>query len=130
MIQEREISQFQNDILALSVMLLACQTQKRHYSKKKFWVAPLFRNHDEYGFYKATLPYIRLESARFLNYFRMSSTQLEDLLQIVAPKLHKQTFIREPINAEERLCLTLRFVLLNFFNFAQKYENDIQYDYI
>jgi len=77
MIQEREISQFQNDILALSVMLLACQTQKRRYSKKKFWVAPLFRNHDEYGFYKATLPYIRLESARFLNYFRMSSTQLE-----------------------------------------------------
>jgi len=90
---------------------------KEIYSKKKFWVAPLFQNHDEYGFYKATLLHIRLESARFLNYFRMSSTQLEDLLQIVAPKLHKQIFIREP-NAEERLCLTLRFVLLNFFNFT------------
>lgn len=44
----------------------------------------------------------------------MSSTQLEDLVQIVAPKLQKQTFIREPVNTEERLCLTLRFVLLYF----------------
>jgi len=33
-IREREISQFQNDILAVSVMLLTCQTQKRLYSKK------------------------------------------------------------------------------------------------
>jgi len=96
-------------------LLLADQTQKR-YSKKKFWVAPLFQNRNEHGFYKAILPYIRLESARFINYFRMSSTQLEDLLQIVAPKLQKQTFMREPVSAEERLCLTLRFVLLHFLN--------------
>ncbi|KAM0729423.1 Protein ANTAGONIST OF LIKE HETEROCHROMATIN PROTEIN 1 [Formica fusca] len=40
----------------------------------------------------------------------MSSKQLEDLIQIVAPKLQKQTFIREPVNAEERLCLTLRYL--------------------
>ncbi|XP_077280679.1 uncharacterized protein LOC143907665 [Temnothorax americanus] len=40
----------------------------------------------------------------------MSSTQLENLLQIVGPKLQKQTHIREPISAEERLCLTLRYL--------------------
>ncbi|XP_012221308.1 uncharacterized protein [Linepithema humile] len=40
----------------------------------------------------------------------MSSTQLENLLQIVAPKLNKQTFLREPVSAEERLCLTLRYL--------------------
>ncbi|XP_039302905.1 uncharacterized protein LOC105206919 [Solenopsis invicta] len=33
-----------------------------------------------------------------------------ELLQIVAPKLHKQTFLRKPVNAEERLCLTLRYL--------------------
>ncbi|XP_024875884.1 protein ANTAGONIST OF LIKE HETEROCHROMATIN PROTEIN 1-like, partial [Temnothorax curvispinosus] len=40
----------------------------------------------------------------------MSSTQLENLLQIVGPKLQKQTHIREPVSAEERLCLTLRYL--------------------
>ncbi|KYN21132.1 hypothetical protein ALC57_06524 [Trachymyrmex cornetzi] len=91
-------------------MFLKYQTIKRRYSKKKFWVAPLFKNRDKYGFYKATLPYLRLKDARFFNYFRMSSTQLEELLQIVRPKLHKQTFLREPISVEERLCLTLRYL--------------------
>lgn len=46
----------------------------------------------------------------------MSSIQLENLLQIVALKLIKQTFRREPVNAEEHLCLTLKFVLLHFLN--------------
>lgn len=71
---------------------------------------------------------MKLESARFMNYFRMSSTQLENLLQIVAPKLHKQTHIRKPINTEERLCLTLRFVLLHFLNLTQKYESNTLLD--
>ncbi|KYM99009.1 hypothetical protein ALC62_10259 [Cyphomyrmex costatus] len=44
-------------------MFLKCQTIKRCYSKKKFWIAPLFKNRDKYGFYKATLPYLRLEDA-------------------------------------------------------------------
>lgn len=115
MIRESEIK-YNNDIIFVITLLLTNQTQKRHYSKKNFWVAPLFQNRNEHGFYKANLPYIRLESARFINYFRMSSTQLEDLLQIVGLKLQKQTFMRESVSAEERLCLTLRFVLLHFLN--------------
>jgi len=34
MIREREISQFQNDIFAVSMMPLTYQTQKRRYFKK------------------------------------------------------------------------------------------------
>jgi len=47
----------------------------------------------------------------FKNYFKMTATQLKDLLQIVEPSLNKKTtFYRDPISASECLCLTLRYV--------------------
>jgi len=58
---------------------------------------------------------IVLEDSTFRNYFRMTATQLEDLLQIIGPSLSKQTTsFREPISASERLCLTLRYVIINY----------------
>lgn len=39
----------------------------------------------------------------------MSKTQFEDLLTLVAPKIIKQTFIRESISPDQRLLLTLRY---------------------
>ncbi|KYM96994.1 Putative nuclease HARBI1 [Cyphomyrmex costatus] len=40
----------------------------------------------------------------------MTPTQFENLLSLVAPFITKQTVIREPISAAERLCLTIRFL--------------------
>lgn len=59
-----------------------------------------------------TLQFSRsLHESRFRNYFRMTATQFEELLLMVAPQITKKTVIRKPISAEERLSLTLRLLL-------------------
>jgi len=91
------------------------RTQKRKYRKKRYWVAPLLEDRKLHGFYHAIFPNIVLEDSIFRNYFRMTATQLEDLLQIIGPSLSKQTTsFREPISVSERLYLTLRYVVINY----------------
>lgn len=99
-------------VAALAMMNLL--KKKRPYKKKKYWVAPLFKNRSEHGFFFASVPKLLLEDIRFHNYFRMTATQLGELLDIVqpnvGPKLQKQDIIRQSITPPERLALTLRFV--------------------
>lgn len=84
--------------------------KKRRYNTKRYWIHPIFQKRIENGFYHAIFPVISLERSRFRNYFRMNLIQFEELLNLVAPFITKQTVIREPISAAERLCLTLRLV--------------------
>ena len=46
----------------------------------------------------------------FFKQFRMPPTNLEELLQWVAPRIVKSNLKRESISPEERLCVTLRFL--------------------
>ena len=46
----------------------------------------------------------------FFKMFRMSPSQLEDLINWVAPLIIKDSVHREAICPEERLCLTLRYL--------------------
>lgn len=78
--------------------------------RRKCWVTELFKNRKRYGFYHAILPSVRLEDIRFNNYTRMTTTQFEELLFIIGADLKKQYVVREPINEEQRLILTLRYV--------------------
>lgn len=64
-----------------------------------------------HGFYHAIFPVVSLHESRFRNYFRMTAVQFEELLHLVAPLITKQTMIREPISAEERLSMTIRLAL-------------------
>jgi len=84
--------------------------KKKSYKKKKYWVAPLFENRCEHSFFFASVPKLILEDIRFHNYFRMTATQLEELLSMVGLKLQKQDVVRQSITPPERLALTLRFV--------------------
>ena len=47
----------------------------------------------------------------FFKYFRMLPTKLEELLRWVAPKITKSAVKRDPIRPEERLCVTLRYIV-------------------
>ncbi|KAK6482916.1 protein ALP1-like [Huso huso] len=54
---------------------------------------------------------LKLDGARFRHYFRMSTTQSEDLLQIVGPHLYKnRTNYREAISEDQRLAICFRFL--------------------
>lgn len=76
--------------------------------QKNCWVEPIFGNCKENSFYFASVPKLKLEDLRF--HFRMSATQLEELLEIVGAKLQKQNVVWKSIFPLERLALTLRFV--------------------
>lgn len=102
-----EQNEKRKQILAALLINEVCK-QKRSYRRKRFWIHPVFTKRRDHGFYHAIFPVIALEESRFRNYFRMTPTQFEDLLNIVAPFITKQAMVREPISATERLCLTLR----------------------
>jgi len=92
----------------ITVCINECENVKKKYKKKRFWIDPLFERRRDYGFYYASVP--RLTPEKFRNYYRMTSTQFEELLHLVARVITKQTVIREPLSPAERLSITLRFV--------------------
>ncbi|XP_071636696.1 uncharacterized protein [Temnothorax longispinosus] len=96
--------------IAATAAAIYLMKKKRKYAKKRFWVAPIFENRDVHSFFFASVPKLILEDIRFHNYFRMTATQLEELLGMVGPRLQKQDVIRQSISPAERLALTLRYL--------------------
>lgn len=99
-------------VIATAVMLeLQRMQKKRDYKKKQYWVAPYLKDHQKHNFFHVSIPKLTLEDGiRYHNYFRMSATQLEELLLLVGAQLQKMNVVRECIGPKERLALTLRFV--------------------
>ncbi|XP_011269237.2 uncharacterized protein LOC105259170 [Camponotus floridanus] len=94
--------------LIAAICINECINLKKKYKKKRFWIDPLFEKRREHGFYYASVP--RLTPEKFRNYYRMTATQFEELLYLVAPAVTKQTVIREPLPPAERLSITLRYL--------------------
>ncbi|KYN22361.1 Putative nuclease HARBI1 [Trachymyrmex cornetzi] len=96
-------------MIATAIMLELQKTQmKRDYKKKQYWVAPYLKD-QEHSFFHISIPKLIFEdSIHFHNYFRMSATQLEELLTLIGPQLQKMNATRECIGPKERLALTLR----------------------
>lgn len=95
-------------LAALAIYELQKEKEKV-YNEKRFWVHPIFQERHTHGFFHAIFPVISLHESQFRNYFRMTATQFEELLLLVAPQITKQTVLREPISTSERLSLTLRY---------------------
>lgn len=115
-----EQNQQRKKLLAAILINELQKQERRNYRRKRYWVNPIFIEWYNHGFYHAIFPVIILEEARFRNYFRMTPTQFEELLNLIAPFIMKQIVIREPISAAERLCLTLRLIyridfIIHFF---------------
>lgn len=82
------------------------ERQKRR--KRKLWMHPLLQLRATHGFYENVYPHIRTFDDKHSGHYRLSVTQLEDLLCIIGPRITKQQFLREPISAKARLLITLR----------------------
>lgn len=80
--------------------------------KRSCWVRPYYITRSETGAHHNIVETLCESSLNdpllFKKYMRMSSTQFEELLLLVGPKIKKQTYIREPINESMRLAITLR----------------------
>lgn len=95
---------------ATGIAIIANIIKLKKKRSKRLWLSELFKQRHRYGFYYAILPSVRLEDLRFKNYTRMTMTQFEELLSIIGNNLKKQYVVREPINEEQRLILTLRYI--------------------
>ena len=80
--------------------------------QNKFWVRSIFKERELKGEFHALIQDLKLfDSEYFLKQFRMTSTKLEELLSWIAPKTEKSSIRREPIDPEQRLCVTLRYLV-------------------
>lgn len=76
---------------------------------RKYWVHPINSNRESSGQFDAFYENIRCYPDKFVEYFRMSITSFDELLEKIRPHITKQTTpFRNPINAEQRLTITLR----------------------
>ncbi|XP_036149249.1 uncharacterized protein LOC118647808 [Monomorium pharaonis] len=120
--------QLLNDMLLVVIMheilRMNSKKRKRIYKKKRFWVHPIFRLRDKHGFYQAIYPTLSRYEPKFQNYMRMSLSQFEDLLALVAPYITKETVTRDPIPAAARLSMTLRYLAIG------DSMNSISYQYL
>ena len=80
--------------------------------QRTIWVRNWLSERREKGEYDLLVNKLRLEDAEgFRRYLRMNSISFARLFELVGPKITKQrTRLREPIPAEEKLAITLRFL--------------------
>ena len=83
---------------------------------RDIWVHPLNEERTEKGeFYTHYTDHRQFED-RFFELYRMTVAQFDELLYIVGPRILKQeTNFRRPLSPEERLAITIRYVIVSTF---------------
>jgi len=78
-------------------------------SERRYWVHPLNVEREKMEHFKDFFKNIRRYPQKFFEYYRMSISSFDELLEILRPHITKTTTVfRNPICAEERLTITLR----------------------
>lgn len=110
-IRQNEITKIRQKRILATLLCneISLQTARnRNYSKKRFWVHPIFKLRDKHGFFGVVFPTLSSYSDKFENYFRMSAMQFEELLCLIGPHICKKNVVRETISTPARVALTLR----------------------
>lgn len=108
LIQERKIAKMKKKRILAALFLNEVGLFKRNYTKKRYWIHPLFKLRDVHGFIEAIFPTLLSFPEKFENYFRMNVEQFEELLGLVSPLISKQNTVRNSISSTARLAMTLR----------------------
>lgn len=76
-------------------------------AERKYWVHPINEDRERSGQFKHFFEKIRCYPEKFFDYYRMSISSFDELLEILRPFITKTTTIlRHPISVEERLTIT------------------------
>ena len=99
----------------LLILILKRRIQRRRLQnryKKRFWVRQLFKERKQKGEYHLLVKDMRLfDHEFFFMQFRMLPDKYEKLLLLIAPLITKSSIRRESISADQRLCITLRYLV-------------------
>ncbi|KAL2102238.1 hypothetical protein ACEWY4_001406 [Coilia grayii] len=91
--------------------LLLLLRRRRRRRRGRLWVHPLNLQREEQGDYYHLVQELQLDRERHMRYFRMTTDQMEQLLLHIGPDLTRHTTAyRKPIEAKQRLAVTLRFL--------------------
>lgn len=107
-------------------LLLALFIKRKHNKNKKrkrlHWVHPIVGDRLEKGNFHTLFHDLLKYESKFFNYFRMSSKSFFELHNLIKNDTKKEdTNMRRSISTEERLAVTLRYVLSlisNIFNIS------------
>ena len=97
------------------LLLLFLRRRKRLMKRRprSKWVREIFKCRSSFGEYHSLIKEMRLvDHFSFYRYFHMSPSRFDDLLRRVKPLIvRKTTQLREPVAADERLSVTLRYLV-------------------
>ena len=97
----------------LLLLLLIRRRRRRRRERKRIWVRDIFKKRLQLGEYHSLINEMRLtDHQSFYRYFHMSPERFAHLLSLVGPAITRQTTsFRQPIHADERLAITLRYLV-------------------
>ena len=99
-------------ILILIILRRRRQQRENNKNRKRFWVREIYKRRKQFGeFHTLVREAMLFDSEYFFRMFRMTPEKFEHLLQLVAPSITRVNAKREPIGPDERLCVTLRFLV-------------------
>ncbi len=77
--------------------------------ERKYWVHPFHGDRERSQRFQKFYNSIREYPEKFFEYYRMSITSFDELLELLRPYITKKnTYMRNAISAAERLTITLR----------------------
>ena len=85
------------------------RARARERAPRRMWVHPILQGRSERGEYHRLVRELRLDEVRFVQYFRLSRAQFQEVLYKVGPRIAKMdTNYRKAIGPSERLAICLR----------------------
>lgn len=76
--------------------------------KRKYWVNDLYARRGEESEYVKLFNELRQQPTKFFEYFRMTSSTFDYILNRIKPRIQKYSNFRECIRPIEKLTITLR----------------------
>jgi len=81
---------------------------RRNKKNRRFWVRPYLEKNFHHRLFIAARE-LNLSETKFLCFYRMSKESYLYLVNLISPAINKRdTIMRECVNAEERILITLR----------------------
>jgi len=105
------------NLLKVIAVAEACGELDPPKQDRKYWVHPINPDREESNKFNIFYENIRCYSEKFFEYYRMSISSFDELLEKIRPFIGKQnTIFRNAISPEERLTITLRYVKVDSSN--------------